>query len=75
VEAVADEITDVDGDLTDDETEVNDDGDDNDTRENTFYSVIRKAEAGELGIDDDEKKNNKDDVGYAFDIFPNDMDG
>ena len=74
-EVGADNVADVNESGADDEGEVNQNGADDDFREDSFDAVIAEADASDLGIDDDQDKDNKDDVSDAADVFPDETDG
>lgn len=74
-DTVAENIADVDEERTDDKAEVDKDDSDDDAREDAFDAVIIDAQAGELGIDDDENEDNEDDVGKVAHVLPDEIDG
>lgn len=74
VESTADNITDVDGEGAEEETEIDKDGGDNDAREDGFDVVITEADAGDLGVDNNNHEDDKDNIGDVFEVAPDDGD-
>lgn len=68
-----DDVAKVDGERTDDETEIDKDDSDNEAREDAFDAVVVEAEAGELGIDDNEEEDDEDDVSDATGVLPDEV--
>ena len=59
-EAGTENITDINGKLTDEETEIDENNGDDDAWKDTFDAVVVEAEAGKLGVDNDEEEDNED---------------
>ena len=56
--------------LTDNERKIDEDCGDDEFREGFLDAIVVDADSGELGENDDEEKNNKDDVGKVAESFP-----
>lgn len=72
-EGGAGDITEVDEGLTDKEAEVAENDTDDDARKSAFDTIVTNADAGKLGIDDDEDKDDENDVTEVAYIVPDNM--
>lgn len=74
-ESGPDNITEVDGERTNDEAEVDEDDGDDKAREDTLDAIVVDAEAGELRINDDKEEDDENDVGDVAGVLPDEVDG
>lgn len=73
--AGTDNVASVNGEGANEEGEVDKNGGDDDARKGLFDAIVTKAEAGDLGVDDDENEDDEENVTDVAGIFPDGVDG